>query len=639
MAYPTLFSPIAIGKMALKNRVVMAPMLTNYSDSQGRVSARHLAYYGARALGGAGLILTEGTAVHPGGRGFPFGLGCWDDEHEAGLKELARTIHQGGAKGAVQLIHAGRQTNTKLAGSQPVAPSPIPCPGMREKPRELTREEIGELVEAFATGARRARDAGFDAVELHGAHGYLVNQFLSPYSNKRTDEYGGDTEGRSQFAVRTIRRIRELAGEDFPVLCRISADEFVDGGIKADEAVKIARILEREGVAAVHVSAGVYGSVPPTGHPHGTPYGVFSHLAERIKGAVRVPVITVGRITRPSVAEEILESGKADLVAVGRAHIADPQWARKAEEGRPEDIILCIDCNACNQRAIRPDMVCLINPFTGREEELKVSPAARPKSVAVVGGGLTGLLASRIAAERGHRVTLYDGADELGGLLALRGRVPHLSEWTESMDYLVRQAAVAGVEVRVGTEPNPGVVKAGKPDAIVVALKGPAVRPQLEGFPEDRVFPFHQAMSGGAGLGLQVVILGGGIMGAEAAYYLASKGKRVTVVEQGEALAADTHPSYRYYLLEWMKDSGVRFLTGATVTGAGPGSLRVSQGAGIIDLEDVDSLVLALGYGRAEGLAEAWRGAAPELYFVDEPYEAHVGTEVSYQAARIATSI
>ncbi|HLB11417.1 MAG TPA: FAD-dependent oxidoreductase [Dehalococcoidia bacterium] len=639
MEFPLLFSPINVGAMSLKNRVVMSPMLTNYSDAQCGVTPRHVAYYRARALGGAGLIEIEGTAVHPVGRGFPLGLGCWEDAQVEGLAGLARAIHEGGAKAVLQLIHAGRQTVSKLAGAQPVAPSPIPCPRMREMPRELTREDIAELVEAFAQGARRARDAGFDGVELHGAHGYLINQFISPYSNVRTDEYGGDLQGRTRFAVDIIRRIHQVAGQDFPVLCRISADEFVEGGVTPKEAPDIARVLEDAGLAAIHVSAGVYGCVPPTAHPHGTPFGVFSHLAGAVKAAVHIPVVTVGRITRPYVAEDLLRTGVADLIAVGRAHIADPEWARKAQEGRPEDIILCVDCNACNQRAIRPDIVCLINPFTGREEELKSTPAAQPKKVAVVGGGLTGLLAARIAAERGHRVTLYDGGSEPGGLLALRGRVPHLSEWTEKMDYLVRQASLAGVEIRVGSEPTPEMVQAGGPDAVVVSMRGPALRPAIQGFAGDRVFSFDQAMSGEAGLGREVVVLGGGLMGTEAAYYLASQGKRVTIVEPGEALATDTHPSNRYYLLEWMKDVQMRILTGASVTGASGRSVTVSRLGQAETLEGIDSLVLAMGYGPAEGLAGFWKDVAPEVHFVDEPYEAHQGTEAAYKAARIALEI
>ncbi len=639
MPFPLLFSPLSFAGLTLRNRIVLSPMLTNYSDGQGSVTPRHLDYYGARASGGAAMIDVEATAVDLGGRGFPLGLGCWDDRHVEGLAALAGAIHQNGAVAILQIFHAGRQTNSRLAGAQPVAPSPIPCPNMKETPRELSRDEITQLVDAFAQGARRARDAGFDGVEVHGANGYLVNQFLSPYSNHRTDDYGVDLLGRTRFPVEIVRRIHEIAGADFPVLCRIAGDEFVEGGIKAEEAQGIARVLETAGVAVINVSAGVYGSMPPTSHPHGTPFASFSHLSEKVKAVVHVPVITASRITRPAVAEELLRSGKADLIALGRAHIADPDWARKSQEGRPEDIILCIDCNACNQRAIRPDMVCLVNPVTGREEELRLSATSRPKRVAVVGGGVPGLIAARMAAERGHRVVLYQEGDEPGGLLGLRGLVPHLFEWTESVDGLSRLASLAGVEVRPGSDLRPSTVKADNPDVVILAVSGSALRLSDTGFPKDRTFPFDIAMRGEADLGNRVAVVGGGVMGVEAAYYFASQGKQVTMIEEGKSLAADTHPSNRYYLLEWMKDVQVQVLTGAKLAGATGNSLRITRDGVIETIQDIDSLVLALGYEPAETIASEWEGVAPEVFSVGDTYEAHAGTGITYRAAQVAAGI
>ncbi len=639
MQFPLLFSPITLGSMALKNRVVMSPMLTNYSDSQGRVVQRHLAYYGARASGGTGLIEIEATAVHPGGRGFPLGLGCWDDSQVEGLSALAGAVHQGGAKAVLQIFHAGRQTNFDIAGTQPVAPSAIPCPKMREMPRELSPDEITGLVEAFAQAARRAKEAGFDGVELHGAHGYLINQFLSPYSNHRTDSYGGDLRGRTRFAVEIIRRVRDITAPDYPVLCRISANEFVAGGIDIEEARRIARVLEDAGMTAIHVSAGVYGCVPPTTHCHGTPFAVFSDMAEKIKASVSIPVITVGRITRPATAETLIQDGKADLIALGRAHIADPEWAGKAQQGRPEDIIPCVGCNACNQRAIRPDVICLVNPMTGREDDLTLSFTFQPKRVAVVGGGLPGLIAARMAAERGHRVVLFQQGDEMGGLVGLRGQVPRLGEWTECVDFHLRQAALTGVEIRPGADLSPAAIKRDNPDVVIMAITGPAVRPDLAGLPEDRTFTLDAAMSQEATLGKRVALLGGGLMGTEAAYLLASRGKEVTIIEEGAVLAYDTHPSGRYYLLQWLGDVKLRVLTGTKAISWSGDTLQVSAGGRTESLGNLDSFVLALGYRPAEDLQTEWQNVAAEVYFVGDVYEAHSGTEITCKAARIASSI
>ncbi len=639
-SYPHLFSPIKIGNVTVKNRVMLSPMITNYGiGTNGLVTARRLEYYGAIARGGVGIVETESAAVHLGGRAFFSGLGVWDDCHVEGLSELARTIHEGGAKAFLQLFHGGRQTMFKMAGTQPTAPSPIPCPRLREMPRELTREEIAEIVEAFAQAASRALRAGFDAVDVHSGHGYLVNQFFSPYSNKRTDEYGGDLQGRTRFAREVIHRIREVTEDRITIIARISGDEYMEGGIKLEESQRIARVLVEAGVSAISVSAGVYGCTPPTSRPHGTPFAGFSHLSQGIKEAVNVPVFATGRITTPAIAEEVIRSGQADLVAVGKALIADPDWARKAQEGRPEDIIVCPSCNACSIQPIIPDVACLVNPFIGKNEELQVHSVARPKRVAVVGGGLTGLLAARISAQRGHRVTLLHDGKQPGGLLSLRGQIRHLEEWTGTMEYQVRDALRAGVTMKPGSELTPEAVIAENPDVVIVALPGPMLRPSPLPFPEGLVVPFDRVLKGDAVLGQDVVVWGGGVIGAEVAYHLATLGKRVTIIEKGDMLACDTPAANAYFLAEWRKEVDIRVLNNATILDGTGKALRVARNGETVTLDKVDNVVLAFGFASIDETKDMWQNVAREVYLVDEPYEAFVGRGHSYQAARIAADI
>lgn len=342
--YKKLFEPIKIGSLKLKNRMVVPAMVTNYANHDGTASETFIAYHEAKAKGGWGLIITENYCISPEAGGFYNLPGLWEDSLIESHKKLTDRIHAVGGRIAAQIYHAGRETTSVITGVQPVAPSALKDPTMPETPRELTVPEIEEIVEKFGDTAFRAKKAGFDAVEIHGAHGYLINQFLSPFSNKRIDEYGGTIEGRTKFALEVIKNVRSKVGEDYPLIFRMSTVEYVEGGLEIEESKAIARMIEKAGVNAVHCSQGVYKTSYNIIPPYAVPRAAFVNNAAEIKKVVNIPVIAVGRINEPSIAEAVILSGKADLVSMGRASIADPELPNKIREGRFSDMQFCIGC-------------------------------------------------------------------------------------------------------------------------------------------------------------------------------------------------------------------------------------------------------------------------------------------------------
>ncbi|HJX59692.1 MAG TPA: NADH:flavin oxidoreductase, partial [Thermodesulfobacteriota bacterium] len=359
-----LFSPFRIGNIELKNRIVMPPMATHFADLGGSVNDRHIAYYVERARGGVGYITSEHTGVLKQGRAFPNMALIDADQQIPSFKKLVEAIHQESGKIVIQINHAGRQTSSSVTGSPIVAPSAIPCPVRKEVPHAISFEEIQKIVEAFGEAARRVKETGADGVEIHMAHGYLINQFLSPFSNKREDEYGGDADRRMRMAIDVLRTVRNQVGPDFTVLCRLSADEYVEGGLKLEDTKEIAKALERNGADALHISACVAASGYLNHPPYYAEEGVFVHLAQGIKSTVSIPVIAVGRIRTPELANKILEERKADLISMGRALIADPYLPLKALEGRADDIVPCISCNRCIQSIRKGALQCAVNPET-----------------------------------------------------------------------------------------------------------------------------------------------------------------------------------------------------------------------------------------------------------------------------------
>jgi 2,4-dienoyl-CoA reductase-like NADH-dependent reductase (Old Yellow Enzyme family)/thioredoxin reductase len=642
-SHPELFSPGRIGWMQVRNRVVMAPMVVQLATESGAVTGRTVDYYVRRANGGAGLIIVEATYVAPEGKAFACQLGIDRDALVPGHFELAEAIHRSGAKVALQIHHGGARANPALTGGVLVAPSAIAEEGVATLPRALSEQEIEDLADRYARAALRAQRAGYDAVEIHGAHGYLIHGFLSPASNQRADAYGGSTQNRLRFAGLVVRRVRAAVGARFPLLFRMSAE----GGYGIDEAIEIARALDSWGVEAIHVSVGgtaPIALVPPDTSPMARPEGWLTAYASAIKKNVSVPVIVVGEIRHPRFAEEVLAQGKADYIALARPFLADPDWPAKAQAGRDDEIRHCISCDYCrlalfHTRPIR----CLVNPEVGREREFAaVLPAKAAKRVIVAGGGPGGLEAARIAALRGHRVVLYERSAELGGQLPLAVLPPQKEKIEWLRQCLITQARNAGVELRTSTAFDPGALKRGEADAVVMAT---GARPRQEPLPGARAgqvvtaWDILQGRPPAKGLG--VVVLGGRQMGCETAEFLAERGNRVTLVSRSPSrdLAIDVVASYRAPLLARLRRLGVTLRTSCDVREIRNAQAIVVEADGTERFADADLLVLARGSVSEPTALALLRTVVPEVYAVGDCVEPRAIAEAIYEGALAGSRI
>ncbi|MGL4369627.1 MAG: NAD(P)-binding protein, partial [Spirochaetota bacterium] len=425
--YPLLFSKGRIGRCEIKNRIVMPAIGTSLASATGEASPEIIRYYEERARGGAGLIITEITRVNDEhGVGTSNQLCATGQQHIPGLERLARTVHKYDTKIFAQLHHPGRESHSHLIGGrQIVAPSPIMCNACKEMPRELTTDEVASLVKDFVRGAKIVQTAGLDGVEIHGAHGYLIGQFLSPYTNKREDKYGGSFEKRMQFITEIIMGIKHICGKNFPVCVRIDGDEFVEGGIKIEEAVKIAVYLESIGIDAINISSGTYESVTTIIEPISYPQGWKKHLAGAVKKAVKIPVIAVDVIRTPEFAESLLEQKNQDFIGLGRPLLADPQWGEKARTGREKEIRPCVSCLHCIEEVMNGRQVsCAVNPRLGRELEFTKSDPAEGRNAVVIGGGPGGMESAKVLAERGFKTVLFEKENALGGMLLFGNKPP-----------------------------------------------------------------------------------------------------------------------------------------------------------------------------------------------------------------------
>ena len=590
-----LFSPFSIGCLRLKNRILMAAMGNNFSHPQGPVSNRAITYYAERARGGAGMIITEASPVALRGRHRGRSLCAYDDSFLPGLIRLTQAVHTCGSAIALQLHHAGRLSDPEIIGNRPLAPSPLPRAPEFLIPQEMNLQDIRETIAQFGSAARRAKEAGFDAVEIHGAHGYLIHQFLSPRTNKREDAYGGNAEKRSLFALEVLRRVRREVGENFPVLFRLSAQEFVDGGYSLAEASSLAIELEKAGASALHVSGGTTESLLGAAHvvpPMVFPEAYHAPLAAALKKKLGIPVIAVGRLHTPQAAERVLQQGHADFVAAGRPFLCDPLWPLKAAQGEGDRIRPCVACNHCLWRIFQQEeLSCFQNASLGKEEEFRVGPAGKGKKILIIGGGPGGLEAARVAGRRGHRVTLLEKSSRLGGQMLLSSIPPHKGNLQKALEWLTREVAREGVDIRVNTEGNEETIKQEEPDAVIVAT---GARPLIpDPFSAPNLLTAWEVLAGKE-TGKEVLILGGGMVGMETAEFLSRKGCRVTVVEMQEKLAADMEGTTRALLLERISKSPISVRLSAEVVEIRDGRVRVRNEGREAWLQ-AQTIVVALG--------------------------------------------
>lgn len=639
-----ILEPIQINSLELKNRLVVPAMGTDFANSDGTVSERLKDYLVARADGGFGLIITEITAISRYGKGMANQLSIWDDKFIPGFKNLAMAIHAKEAKVAVQLYHPGRQTFSFLTGRPVVAPSAIPCPVCREIPKELTVEEIRELEEQFAEGARRAKEAGIDAVEIHGAHGYLVAQFMSGYANHRSDAYGGDLEGLLRFPIEIVHKIRAKVGDDYPIIFRLSGDERVAGGRTIQETKTIIPLLEQAGVNAFHVSTGVYASSNYITAPMAIPPGYNVSAAGEVKKATSVPVIAVGRINDPRMVEEILKEGQADLVAMGRASLADPELPKKAADGNYEDIRWCIACNqGCIDRLLdleETGISCLVNPSVGKEKEMALTPASRSKKVLVVGGGPGGMEVARVAALRGHEVSLYEKEEKLGGQFKLAAMPPCKQEITKIINYLSIQIKKAGVKVALGKEVTEEIIDELQPEVVVIATGGTPVIPDIPGIEQERVVTAFDVLESKVTPGRSILVIGGGMVGCETADFLGQiMGCRVTLVEALPRVAQDVGDTTRHFLLQRLAQRRVKIITSAAVKQLTNDGAILEQSGKEETLSGFDTIVLAMGVAPVNELAAKIRDKIKETYVIGDAKQPRKALDAIAEAAEIGRKV
>lgn len=638
-----ILESITINGMTLRNRMIVSAMVTGYANLDGSASEKYIAYHEAKAKGGWGLIITEDYIINPtAGASAPLPA-LYDDCQIESHSKLTKRVHDAGGMIAAQLYHAGRETSSAVTGEQPVAPSAIVDPTMPEQPRALVTGEIEILEDQFAEAALRAKKAGFDAIEIHGAHGYLVNQFVSPFSNKRTDSYGGSLRNRARFALNIVAKTRALVGPDYPIIYRMSVQEYVEGGLALEEAKAFAQMLEEAGVDMIHCSQGVYGSIAAVVPPFGVTRGAFVENAAAIKSVVNIPVSAVGRINDPDLAEAILASGKADLVTMARASLADPELPNKVLEERYDDISRCIGClQGClaNSNAGTGKVRCLVNPMTGMEDEYSYAPAETKKNVWIAGGGVAGCEAAIVAAKRGHDVTLFEKSDHLGGQWCAAAVPMDKTEFSTLVVWQENQLRALGVDVHLNTALDAAAITVGKPDALIVATGSlPVVPRSIVGIDGENVVLAQDVLLGKVETGHRVVVIGGGLVGAETADFLAHHGKEVSIIEMMDEIMRDGEPTPRAMLIDRLAKNGVNIYTETQVTAIESDAVVAERGGESVRLEGINTVIIAIGV-RAnktleESLVDKFSG---ELFVVGDAKKAkngYLGIQEGFEAGML----
>ena len=641
-----LLEPGQIGRLKIKNRIVMPAMgIGGLVQIDGSLSQRGIDYFVARAKGGVGLITTvcrvsrklERVPTDPVVRGLVL-------DHQAYTRwaeELAESVHDYGAKLSVQLnpglgIAISPAVMKKVT---PIAPSAIPClsdPSVLA--HALTAEEIEQMVKDYKPAAEILGNAKVDAIELNCHAGYLVDQFMTSLWNKRTDSYGGDLDGRLRFLLEIVGCLKKVLGKDFPVIVKYPLAHYRDGGREIVEGVAIARKLEASGVDALVIDAGCRETMYLTLPSEFLPHGPNIHLAEKVKGAVQIPVITVGKIRNPIMAEEILQEGKADFVGLGRTLIADPEWPNKAKEKRIGDIRPCVGCfEGCQRRIHQGKTIgCAVNPLTGKETQLVLKPSKEKKSVLVIGGGPAGMEAARVAAQRGHQVFLWEKSNFLGGNLNPGSAPDFKHDYAELRDYLIRQLQQENVEIALGKEANIDEINELKPNVIFVATGSSPIIPNIKGVERENVVTAVDLLAGKKQSGNTVVIIGSGIVGSETALDLARKGKTVTLVEIGHDIARDMHNFNRMHLLLLLSEAKVNVLTETNLIEINDNGVVLVDKDGRESTLKADTVVLSVGMKPNNELVEKLSDNEAKVYAIGDCSGARKVIDAIWEGFRFA---
>ena len=624
--YEHLLSPIKIGETTVKNRIFMPPLSTNLAD-KGYVTDELVEHYKARAKGGVGLFVTEVVTVEPTYCYLPGDMCIYDDSFIPGWKKLADGVHEYGAKILPQLFHPAHMAFPLPGTPQLIAPSNVGPYYAKEAPRAVTKEELKVIIRQFGEAAKRAQIAGADGVEIHAAHAHgLLGGFLSPLYNKRTDEYGGDIDHRLRLTLEVIEEVRRVCGKNFIIDVRISGSEYTDGGLNLNDMIYVAKQLEKAGVDFLHVSGGTTiargSSIPAPG----TPMGSHAATAAEIKKYVSIPVATVGRITEPWIAEELIANGKADICMIGRANLCDPEFANKVAAEKADDIRPCIGCLRClNGIMFGKRVACTVNPSFELENEDTLAPAAEKKNVLVIGSGPAGMEAAFVAAKRGHHVVLCEKEAELGGLMRIAAVPIAKQDLTRLIQYMARRLEGAGVEVRLNCTVDQAMLEGEFKGYEVIAGAGaqPIVVPAFTGFKQ--WMTADDVLAGRAFPGRKIVVIGGGSVGCETADYLAPlvndlypRNREITLLEMAPGVMATESGPGRSLLVQRMMAKGVQMICGAKVEKVDESSIWYTKDGQQHCIADADTLVLAMGYKADPALEEMLKAAGASYHLIGD---------------------
>ena len=645
MKLTKLFEPGKIGRMKVKNRIVMSPMITDYADEEGYITQKLIDYLAERAKGGVGLIILEASYIQPFlGRAFLNQVAVYDDKYLPGLSRLTEAIKKNGAFAAIQLHHAGSAAHARLTGGlQPVGPSAASYPGF-EASRALTLDEIKEIRDCYVEAALRCQRAGFDAVQIHSCHQYLLANFLSPVWNKRTDQYGGDIGNRARFLMEVLKGVK--ATVNIPVICRINAIEYgtkefldVEHGTTLEDAKATAKLVQANGADAIHLSAWQYGPYMRYGHQPLHP-GERLALVEAIKQEVSIPVIGFGRLL-PEIAETVLSEGKADFIGMGRGLLADPYLPQKADRGDLSDIAPCIGCYHCgpiSHWGYKSELTCTVNPRCGHEGEYPypLTQTQGSRKVLVIGGGPGGMEAARVAALRGHRVTLYEKDQTLGGQLSVADKGPLKQYISDLGMYQKGQVEKAGVEVKLGIEADKQFILDQKADVVILATGSEPLIPNLKGMERAVVVTAHDALSGKTDVGERVIVIGGNLVGCEVAGFLANKGKKVTICEVLTELLSQIIPQRRPPIVAGLTERGVVFHLGVTSEEVTDKGMMIVDQDGRQVLIEADTIVLAAGARSNDELMHELKDRVKEIHCIGDAKEPRLIVDAIHEGFRTA---